>query len=92
MNMRDLTIKENAMNVQYVKEQNYIKNHIAIAARRWTEGLVMEQYINKQRLLEKARTYQGNIFGVPLIIAEIEKAETIKYCPKCGSELVNDKY
>ena len=37
----------------------------------------MEEYINKQQLLEKAKSHQGNIFGVPLIIAEIEKADTI---------------
>ena len=36
----------------------------------------MEEYIHKQRLLEKARYHQNNIFGAPLIVAEIEKAET----------------
>ena len=37
----------------------------------------MEEYIHKQRLLEKVRYHQDNIFGAPLIAAEIEKAETI---------------
>lgn len=36
----------------------------------------MEEYINKQQLLEKAKSHQSNVFGIPLIISEIEKAET----------------
>ena len=34
----------------------------------------MEEYINKRLLLEKAKKHQSNIFGIPLIIAEIENA------------------
>ena len=34
----------------------------------------MEEYINKRLLLEKAKKHQNSVFGIPLIIAEIEKA------------------
>ena len=45
----------------------------------------MAEYINKQDLLEKVREQQNNIFGVPCIIAEIEKAETVEVvrCKDC---------
>ena len=36
----------------------------------------MDEYINKQQLLKKAKEHQDNVFGIPLIIAEIENAET----------------
>lgn len=38
----------------------------------------MDEYINKQKLLEKVKPHQDNPFGIPLIIAEIEKIETTK--------------
>jgi hypothetical protein len=38
----------------------------------------MDEYINKQQLLEKAKEHQNTPFGIPLIIAEIEKAETVE--------------
>lgn len=37
----------------------------------------MPEHINKQQLLKKAKSHQGNPFGVPLIIAEIEKADAV---------------
>lgn len=45
----------------------------------------MPEYIDKQQLLEKAKAHQSSLFGIPLIIREIEKAEGIeivrcKYC------------
>ncbi len=38
----------------------------------------MDEYINKQQLLEKVKRHQDNVFGIPLIIAEIENAETVE--------------
>ena len=38
----------------------------------------MNEYINKQHLLELVKRHQNNVFGVPLIIAEIENAETVE--------------
>ena len=49
----------------------------------------MEEYINKQQLLEKAKSHQSNVFGIPLIIAEIEKAEPIVI--KHGEWVVNQE-
>lgn len=35
-------------------------------------------YINKQQILEKAKEYQCSPFGIPLIIAEIEKTDGVE--------------
>ena len=49
----------------------------------------MDEYINKQQILEKAKEHQNNVFGIPLIIAEIEKAEAVEI--KHGKWVVNPK-
>ena len=38
----------------------------------------MEEYINKQEILNKIKVYQDNVFGIPLIISEIERTKSIK--------------
>lgn len=38
----------------------------------------MPEYINKQEILEKAKSHQGSPFGASLIIREIEKADTVE--------------
>lgn len=38
----------------------------------------MAEYINKQQILEKAKQHQDSPFGIPLIIAEIEKADALE--------------
>lgn len=38
----------------------------------------MEEYINKQEILNKIKVHQKSIFGAPLIISEIEKTKGIK--------------
>ena len=35
------------------------------------------EYINKQQILDKAKSVQGDPFGIPLIIDEIEKADIV---------------
>lgn len=45
----------------------------------------MSEYIHKQKLLDKVKEHQDNVFGIPLIIAEIENAETVEVvrCKGC---------
>jgi hypothetical protein len=45
----------------------------------------MDEYINKQQMLEKAKQHQDSPFGIPLIIAEIEKADALEvvHCKDC---------
>ena len=38
----------------------------------------MAEYINKQKLLEKAKAHLNSPFGAPLIIAEIEKVNGVE--------------
>ena len=38
----------------------------------------MAEYINKQKLLEKAKAHLNSPFGAPLIIAEIEKTNGVE--------------
>ena len=46
---------------------------------------MMDEYISKQQILKKAREHQNSPFGIPVIIAEIEKADTVKVirCKDC---------
>lgn len=42
-------------------------------------------YIEKEPLLEKAKSLQGNLFGAVAIVREIEKADVVEVvrCEKC---------
>lgn len=55
----------------------------------------MAKYINKQELLQKINMHRSNIFGIPLIIAEIEKAKSLELvmCNNCkyGDVSCHDK-
>lgn len=43
----------------------------------------MPEYINKQQILEKAKSLQGNLFGAVAIVREIEKADVVEVPCKC---------
>ena len=45
----------------------------------------MPEYINKQDLLDKAKSLQGSPFGAVAIVREIEKADALEvvHCGKC---------
>lgn len=45
----------------------------------------MSEYIDKQELLVKAKEHQDNVFGIPLIISEIENAKAVEIvkCKEC---------
>ena len=45
----------------------------------------MPEYINKQEILEKAKSHQGNPFGIPAIIKAIENTKGVEIvrCKDC---------
>ena len=51
----------------------------------------MDEYISKQQIFKKAREHQNSPFGIPVIMAEIEKADVVKVarCKDCRHWIKN---
>ena len=48
---------------------------------------MMDEYISKQQILKKAREHQNSPFGIPVIIAEIKKADVVKEANMKNSDI-----